>query len=248
MDFIALSVDKDNFMYFYYNSTSAFSVDAYKADVIVKCLDLEFKKNIYNEKELDELNKMDTPRKLMFSLTTHGHFDHNGGDQYLIKQFPSLVIYNSAYLKKNNHDENIPFIENPNLSISYLCTPCHTQDSICFYIKSNQQCLITGDTILYLGVGKFFEGSASQMYSNIKKLRALPLDTLMLYGHDNHIENTEKARKFFEIPDTLPKPFLTLEQEKKYNPFFNYKKLKWNLESVDKIKRLREIYDEENKE
>ncbi|KAF7682500.1 putative hydroxyacylglutathione hydrolase [Astathelohania contejeani] len=243
MDYIAIVVREDNFMYLFYNETVAFSIDSYRADLIIKALSLEFEKNIYTESELRKLKKRNLPRKLLFSLTTHHHFDHSNGDKDLLKQFPSLINYNYNFLKKQNSKEKIPFITYPQFTISYLHTPCHTQDSVCFYVKSNQSYLLTGDTIFYLGVGKFFEGTAEEMLNNIIKISDLESETLILYGHDYHKINTAFARQFIELPKLLPTPFLTLEDEKNYNPFFNYKRLNLGSNHIERIHKLRNMKD-----
>ena len=68
-----------------------------------------------------------------------------------------------------------------------LATPCHTQDSICFYLedtKTNQRGVFTGDTLFLAGCGRFFEGTPTEMHAALTKLGGLPEDTLVWNGHE----------------------------------------------------------------
>ena len=90
--------------------------------------------------------------------------------------------------------------------VTALHTPCHTQDSICYYMEDgNQRSVFTGDTLFiggkkeeqsiesvdlsdhqffvcfcspFLGCGRFFEGNATEMNRALNQvLAALPDDT-----------------------------------------------------------------------
>jgi len=79
--------------------------------------------------------------------------------------------------------------------IRCLATPCHTQDSICFYLedsKTNQRGVFTGDTLFLGGCGRFFEGTPAEMHTALTKLGGLPEDTLVWNGH----EYTKGSAKF----------------------------------------------------
>ena len=55
-------------------------------------------------------------------------------------------------------------------------TPCHTQDSHCFYVedsKSGERVVFTGDTLFTAGCGRFFEGTPAEMDVALKKLASL---------------------------------------------------------------------------
>ena len=52
--------------------------------------------------------------------------------------------------------------------------------------------LFCGDTLFTAGCGRLFEGTPEQMLDSLKKLRALPADTLVYCGH----EYTENNLKF----------------------------------------------------
>jgi hydroxyacylglutathione hydrolase len=92
-----------------------------------------------------------------------------------------------------------------------LATPCHTKDSICYYItdssnKSQAGGVFTGDTLFQGkfspdaqrildtatapltdssgGCGRFFEGTGEEMHAALSKLGALPDETIIYNGHE----------------------------------------------------------------
>ena len=60
-----------------------------------------------------------------------------------------------------------------------LHTPCHTQDSVCYFLEQDDsKAVFTGDTLFIGGCGRFFEGSAEEMDTALNKiLGSLPADT-----------------------------------------------------------------------
>jgi hydroxyacylglutathione hydrolase len=68
------------------------------------------------------------------------------------------------------------------IEIEFLHTPGHTPGSQCFRIKNT---LVSGDTLFIQGCGRVdLPGSdPEQMYHSLRKLAALPDDTLLLPGH-----------------------------------------------------------------
>ena len=55
-----------------------------------------------------------------------------------------------------------------------LHTPCHTQDSVCFYFKDGEdKAVFTGDTMFIGGCGRFFEGSAEEMHKALNETATL---------------------------------------------------------------------------
>ena len=74
------------------------------------------------------------------------------------------------------------------LSLHVIFTPGHTADSYCFYLThATQSYIFTGDTLLIRGTGRtdFQNGNPSELYDSLhKKLLKLPLDTIVLPGHD----------------------------------------------------------------
>src|ERR1700733_8005784 len=74
------------------------------------------------------------------------------------------------------------------VTIECLATPCHTLDSICFYVsdtkETRQKGVLPGDTLFQAGCGRFFEGDGRQMHSALTYLQTLPDDTVVYNGHE----------------------------------------------------------------
>ena len=83
-----------------------------------------------------------------------------------------------------------------NIKVTALHTPCHTQDSICWYMEDTssstnsppeqpKRAVFTGDTLFIGGCGRFFEGTPAEMNTALNKvLAALPDDTAVYPGHE----------------------------------------------------------------
>jgi glyoxylase-like metal-dependent hydrolase (beta-lactamase superfamily II) len=61
-----------------------------------------------------------------------------------------------------------------NVTASVLFTPCHTTGHVSFLLHASEEgepdALFCGDTLFVGGCGRFFEGSAAQMYGNVSGL------------------------------------------------------------------------------
>lgn len=130
-------------------------------------------------------------------LTTHHHWDHAGGNTKLCKKFSNLQVYGGdnrieALTCKVKHDDTFNI---GGLKVRCLATPCHTTGHVCYYITGDQDppAVFTGDTLFAGGCGRFFEGTAEQMYNAlIEILGSLPSQTKVYCGH----EYTESNLKF----------------------------------------------------
>ncbi|KAL1497730.1 hypothetical protein ABEB36_008638 [Hypothenemus hampei] len=172
-------------------------------------------------------------------LTTHHHWDHAGGNEELVKK-------SNAPLKVYGGDKRIGALTDEvqdgdtfkigDIEVHCLYTPCHTTGHICYYLKdSKSQAVFTGDTLFVAGCGRFFEGTAQQMYTAlVQKLSTLPDNTLVFCGHEYTQQNLKFARHVESgnrdilkaIADAdekrekgLPTVPSTIGQEKKINPF-----------------------------
>ncbi|PLW28432.1 hypothetical protein PCANC_11510 [Puccinia coronata f. sp. avenae] len=192
-------------------------------------------------------------------LTTHHHEDHSGGNLELIsflekndpskdnikvyggsKKIPgltTLVGHESHFklesaAKAGGHDEG-------SIEVTCLATPCHTGDSICYYLKDPRQggpgCVFTGDTLFVAGCGRFFEGSAEQMDQALnQRLGSLPDETITYVGHEYTKSNAAFARSIepknqhllglidvcaSKDSGVITTGKYTIGDEKKFNPF-----------------------------
>ena len=139
--------------------------------------------------------------KLKFILNTHHHYDHVGGNQELKKKYGASII---GY---RGDKERIPEIDilindqetwiHDNFEAKIIYIPGHTLGHICFYFYKEES-VFTGDTLFSLGCGKIFEGTYSQMFGSLMKLKELPESTKIYCGH----EYTKKNSDFCAAHDT----------------------------------------------
>jgi len=128
---------------------------------------------------------------------THHHFDHTNGVLGLKKANNAEVIgpdYVGASKIKGidrrvRDGERFDFAAH---EVQVLYTPGHTMDLICYYIPSMGM-IFVGDTLFALGCGKAFEGTAEMIWESLKKLHALPPETLIYCSHEYTQENAAFA-------------------------------------------------------
>ncbi|KAI9310559.1 putative hydroxyacylglutathione hydrolase [Dichotomocladium elegans] len=172
--------------------------------------------------------------KLTAILTTHHHWDHAGGNKKLLEQVPGIACYGgSDNVEGATHivKDQDP-ISLGDLKVVPITTPCHTMDHICYYVSdADQHAVFTGDCVFSSGCGRFFEGTAKDMWKALQRIAALPDDTQMYFGHEytlsnlrfaEHVEPDNKAiqeKKQWaqRVSCTTPS---TIRSEKLTNPFF----------------------------
>ncbi|KAF4431442.1 hydroxyacylglutathione hydrolase [Fusarium acutatum] len=138
-------------------------------------------------------------------------------------------------------------------------TPCHTQDSICFFVEDGKdKAVFTGDTLFIGGCGRFFEGNAEEMHEALnKRLAALPDDTVVYPGHEYTKANVkfaasvsqrdavQKLHSFAENNKVTTGKF-TIGDEKEHNVFMRVEdpeiqKQTGETEPVAVMAKLREM-------
>ena len=137
---------------------------------------------------------------LKFILNTHHHYDHVGGNKKLKEKYKAKVV------GFKGDKDRIPEIDilvgdneiwkYENFEIKIIHIPGHTLGHIGFYFF-NENSVFTGDTLFSLGCGRIFEGTYSQMYNSLNKLKKLPINTKIFCGH----EYTNQNSKFCELYD-----------------------------------------------
>ncbi|CAI9728284.1 hydroxyacylglutathione hydrolase, mitochondrial-like [Octopus vulgaris] len=132
-------------------------------------------------------------------LTTHHHWDHAGGNEGLVKLAPGIDVFggDDRIPALTNHVSHGDELKLGSLNIKCLHTPCHTTGHICYFVTSNddhQPAVFTGDTLFIGGCGRFFEGTANQMYDALVNiLAALPKNTNVFCGHEYTVNNLKFA-------------------------------------------------------
>jgi hydroxyacylglutathione hydrolase len=118
------------------------------------------------------------------------------------------------------------------IKVTAFYTPCHTQDSICFFFEDgSDRAVFTGDTMFIGGCGRFFEGTAEQMHKALNEtLAALPDDTKVYPGHEYTKGNVKFAKSVldneaikkldkFAQENKQTQGKFTIGDEKKHNVF-----------------------------
>ena len=76
--------------------------------------------------------------------------------------------------------------------VQVLHTPGHTMDLICYYLP-DMGIIFVGDTLFAMGCGKAFEGTPQMIWESLKKLHALPPETMIYCSHEYTQENVAFA-------------------------------------------------------
>lgn len=146
-------------------------------------------------------------------LLTHAHFDHIGAIPALQAAFPDLPVYaNEPDHAMFGHPMNqlppdYPPVAKPKGlrgleglgGLDVIETPGHTPGGVCYHFKE-QKLLLSGDTLFAGSVGRtdLPGGDMATLMDSLKKLTALPDDTLVIPGHG---------------------PFTSIAAERRGNPF-----------------------------
>ncbi|KAF8522131.1 beta-lactamase-like protein [Hysterangium stoloniferum] len=175
--------------------------------------------------------------QIVAGITTHHHQDHSGGNAAFAVKFPGVRMYAGSKTAPAITDvvsDKDEFTLGENIEIRALHTPCHTQDSTCFYVhdvKTDQKAVFTGDTLFRGGCGRFFEGTAEEMDAALSYLGTLPDSTVLYDGHEYTKGNAAFARsvepassgvqRLVQLVKSSPKTTgkSTIGDEKEWNVF-----------------------------
>lgn len=128
-----------------------------------------------------------------YVLSTHKHWDHAGGNDRFKQLIPDLDVCGHEVDQCEGCTKFVSDGEEfmlDDITIRCLLTPGHTQGHICYYLTHGEQRVVfTGDILFNGGAGRFFEGSAQDVYGSFQKLMALPPDTAVYCGHEYTLAN-----------------------------------------------------------
>lgn len=118
---------------------------------------------------------------------THWHPDHTGGNAEL-KATTGCVVTGPAA-----EAERIPTLDRlvsegdrvalGGVIADVLDVPAHTAGHIAYHIAGEALAFV-GDTLFAMGCGRLFEGTAEQMFGNMRRLAALPDETRIYCAHE----------------------------------------------------------------
>jgi hydroxyacylglutathione hydrolase len=123
---------------------------------------------------------------------THWHPDHTGGNA-AIKEATGCIVTGPAAEK-----DRIPTLDRlvaqgdvvklGTVEARVIDVPAHTAGHIAYHFAEDSAAFV-GDTLFAMGCGRLFEGTAEQMYSNMRKLEALGDDTAIYCAHEYTLSN-----------------------------------------------------------
>ncbi len=180
-------------------------------------------------------------------LLTHHHYDHVDGLPDLLAVHPAQVIGAAADAHRLP-PLDLAVSEGDSFVIGHetaqvIDVSGHTLGHVAFHFPDSKV-VFTADSLMALGCGRLFEGTADQMWTSLGKLAALPGDTLVCSGHEYTAanakfaltiepENADLQARARDIADKraqgLPTVPSTLALEQATNPFLRA--------HVDQVKR-----------
>lgn len=150
-------------------------------------------------------------------LLTHHHHDHTDGVAQLKEKWPQLDVYGPKETRQKGTTTVV--IEGDTVSVlgnkfDVISTPGHTSGHISFY---SSPYLFCGDTLFSAGCGRLFEGTAKQMLASLKKLNALPADTLICCAHEYTLSNLRFAQAIWPDNSEIMRHFLKIKALRAHN-------------------------------
>ena len=129
-------------------------------------------------------------------LVTHKHLDHVEGIKPLRQAYDLTVIGpQKSAAETGLYDRSVAdgdHLEFAGTDVQVIATPGHTLDHVSYYVP-DQKVAFVADTLFALGCGRVFEGTPEMMWESLKKLRALPDETVVYCGHEYTLANAEFA-------------------------------------------------------
>jgi hydroxyacylglutathione hydrolase len=127
---------------------------------------------------------------------THWHPDHTGGNAE-IKAATGCTITGPGAEAAKIPTLDREVAEGDKIWIGavegyVIDVPAHTAGHIAFHLPT-EHAVFVGDTLFAMGCGRLFEGTADQMFGNMRKLAALPPETQVYCAHEYTLSNARYA-------------------------------------------------------
>ena len=118
---------------------------------------------------------------------THWHPDHIGGNPQIKAATGCHVTGPEAEAAKIDTLDTLvkegDTVALGKLTAKVIDVPAHTAGHIAYYFAEDDVAF-AGDTLFAMGCGRLFEGTPAQMFSNMRKLEALPPQTRIYCAHE----------------------------------------------------------------
>jgi len=128
-------------------------------------------------------------------LNTHWHPDHTGGNQGIQAATGSTIVAPAEAERVSKVDRIVGEGDRVNVAGREAVVweiPAHTAGHIAYYFE-DERMIFVGDTMFAMGCGRLFEGTAQQMYQNLRRIAALPEDVRIYCGHEYTLANARFA-------------------------------------------------------
>ena len=118
---------------------------------------------------------------------THWHPDHTGGNAEIKAATGCIITGPAAEADRiSTLDRLVSEGDTVALGVAHavvIDVPAHTAGHIAYHF-ADEAAAFVGDTLFAMGCGRLFEGTPEQMFSNMRKLEALPGATLVYCAHE----------------------------------------------------------------
>jgi hydroxyacylglutathione hydrolase len=123
---------------------------------------------------------------------THWHPDHTGGNAE-IKAATGCKITGPQAERERIPTLDVLVKEGATVRLgaveaNVIDVPAHTAGHIAYHFAEDAAAFV-GDTLFAMGCGRLFEGTAEQMFANMRKLEALGDDTAVYCAHEYTLSN-----------------------------------------------------------
>lgn len=123
---------------------------------------------------------------------THWHPDHTGGNAE-IKEVTGCTITGPAAEAGRIPTLDVQVMGGDvvrlgDVTADVLDVPAHTAGHIAFHFAEDKAAFV-GDTLFAMGCGRLFEGTAEQMFGNMRALEALGDETAIYCAHEYTLSN-----------------------------------------------------------
>lgn len=129
-------------------------------------------------------------------LLTHHHHDHVDGVEELRARYGCTVTGPRAEAEKmpplDHAVQGDDSFDAGGIAVQVIYVPGHTLGHIAFYMP-DAGAVFTADSLMALGCGRIFEGTAPMMWDSLCKLAALPPETMVYSGHEYTSSNAKFA-------------------------------------------------------
>ncbi len=129
-------------------------------------------------------------------MLTHHHWDHVQAVDALKAKYGCMVM------GPKDEEDQLPKLDfalpdgfsggNDEGLCQVMSVPGHTLGHVAFYYP-NGGAVFTADSLMALGCGRLFEGTADMMWESLTKLAGLPPETMVYSGHEYTASNAKFA-------------------------------------------------------